>query len=121
MSNNIKIDSFFKGLISYMGSPKPFSLICGYFFKETRFCGNSNNYDFLWVPQKQNAFVWVTLKPKHLFVGNHNAGRRTDFREQTREVFSGELFSGELFSGAALLPENFVPINVCGVDSFSPN
>jgi len=28
-----------EGLISYMGSPKPFSLICGYFFKETRFYG----------------------------------------------------------------------------------
>ena len=27
----------------------------------------------------------------------------------------------QIFSGAALLPENFVPINVCGVDSFSPN
>ena len=49
------------------------------------------------------------------------AGRRTDFRDNNRELFSGELFSGELFSGAALLPENFVPINVCGVDSFSPN
>ena len=50
-----------------------------------------------------------------------HAGRRTDFRDKNRELFSGELFSGELFSGAALLPENFVPINVCGVDSFSPN
>ena len=49
------------------------------------------------------------------------AGRRTDFRDKNRELFSGELFSGDLFSGAALLPENFVPINVCGVDSFSPN
>ena len=49
------------------------------------------------------------------------AGRRTDFRDKNRELFSGQLFSGELFSGAALLPENFVPINVCGVDSFSPN
>ena len=52
---------------------------------------------------------------------NHDqfyAGRRTDFRDKNRELFSGELFSGELFSG---LPENFVPINVCGVDSFSPN
>ena len=29
----------FLGLISYMGSPKPFSLTCGYFFKETHFCG----------------------------------------------------------------------------------
>ena len=49
------------------------------------------------------------------------AGRRTDFRDKNRELFSGELFSGDLFSGAALLPENFVLINVCGVDSFSPN
>jgi len=43
------------------------------------------------------------------------------FETKNRELFSGELFSGELLSGAALLPENFVPINVCGVDSFSPN
>ena len=50
-----------------------------------------------------------------------NAGRRTDFRDKNRELFSGELFSGEIFSGAVLLSENFVPINVCGVDSFSPN
>ena len=50
-----------------------------------------------------------------------DAGRRTDFRDKNRELFSGEFFCGELFSGAALLPENFVPINVCGVDSFSPN
>ena len=49
------------------------------------------------------------------------AGRRTDFRDKNRELFSGELFSGELFSGVALLPENFVPINVCAMDSFSPN
>ena len=42
-----------------------------------------------------------------------NAGRRTDFRDKNRE-----LFSGELFSGAALLPVNFVAINVCGVDHF---
>jgi len=27
------------GLISYIGSPKPFSLFCGYFFKETHCCG----------------------------------------------------------------------------------
>jgi len=33
--------SFSLGLISYMGSPKPFSLICGFFFKETRFCGQT--------------------------------------------------------------------------------
>ena len=44
-----------------------------------------------------------------------NAGRRTDFRDKNRELFFGELFSGELFSGAALLPENFVPINVRGL------
>jgi len=34
---------------------------------------NSNNYGFLtaWrVTHKQNAFVWVTLKQKHLSVGN---------------------------------------------------
>jgi len=30
-----------------------------------------------------------------------DAGRRTDFRDKNRELFSGELFSGE-----ELLPEN---------------
>ena len=62
-----------------------------------------------------------SLLAKRTIFSEANAGRRTDFRDQNRELFSGELFSGELFSGAALLPENFVPINVCGVDSFSPN
>jgi len=48
------------------------------------------------------AFFWT--------FPNNNAGRRTDFRDKIRELFSGELFSGELFSGAALLPENVVPV-----------
>ena len=87
------------------------------------------NVETLWVStwEKDNSFGnsldWVkgvTVRRSTDFAKCH-AGRRTDLRDKNRELFSGELFSGELFSGAALLPENFVPINVCGVDSFSPN
>jgi len=35
----IVMASFSVGFISYMGSPKPFLLFCGYFFKQTLSCG----------------------------------------------------------------------------------
>ena len=43
------------------------------------------------------------------------------FETKNRAIFSGELFSGEEFLEKHYCPYNFVPINVCGVDSFSPN
>jgi len=48
-----------EGLISYMGSPKPFSLFCGYFFKENRFLGKL----------KQLRFSVGNVKAKHFCVG----------------------------------------------------
>ena len=51
---------FFIGLISYVGTPKPFSHTCGYFFKETRFVGKL----------KQLRFSVGTLEAKLFCVGN---------------------------------------------------
>ena len=48
------------------------------------------------------------------------AGRRTIF-ETKIESFFLESFFLESFFLEQLMPEKFVPINVCGVDSFSPN
>ena len=38
-----------------------------------------------------------------------NAGRRTDFRDKNRELFSGELFSGEEFLQQHYCPRTFFP------------
>ena len=43
------------------------------------------------------------------------------FETKNRAIFSGELFSGEELLEQHYCPYNFVHINVCGVDSFSPN
>ena len=54
-------------------------------------------------------------------ISRHYAGSRTDFWDQKSSDFSGQIFSGEEFLEQHYCPYNFVPINVCGVDSFSPN
>ena len=44
---------------------------------------------------------------------SHHAGRRTDFRDKNRELFSGELFSGEEFLPISKYPKNlFTPKNL---------